>query len=141
MTRSMQYVHGVIGTMFVVLALLHVPHPTPYVWFPYACGALLAFVTLFRGMNMLLSRVLAVATTVLLFYFFAGFFMEVPKLASDWYTRQEAWAAVSMLFGAFAMLSILSDFSCRCKAECREEQARLQRGFFSAPAEVRRGNS
>jgi len=138
----MQYIHGLIGLIFVIIALLHVPHPSPYIWVPYAIGATLTFITLFRGVNIILSRILAVATTALLFFFFAGFFMEVPKLASDWYTRQEAWAAISLLFGAFAMLSILSDYSCRCKAECREvlERKGAQKGFFTAPAEPSRTN-
>jgi hypothetical protein len=143
-TRSMRYLHGFIGLTFVVLALLHVPHPSPYLWAPYAAGAALTFITLFRGYGVFLSYVLAIATTALLFFFFAAFFMEVPKLAADWYKHQEGWAAVSMLFGAFAMLSILSDYTCRCKAEdCVEQRARDVRpthGFFSAPAEPRRSN-
>ena len=141
MTRSMKYFHGLVGIAFVVLALLHVPHPSPYIWVPYAAAATLTFITLFPNLNVVLSRILAVATTVLLFFFFSGFFMEVPKLAADWYQRQEGWAAVSMLFGAFAMLSILSDYSCRCKAECREQRKRHSRDFFSAPAEARRGST
>jgi hypothetical protein len=140
-TRSMQWIHGLIGLAFVVLALLHVPHPSPYVWVPYAAAACLTFVTLFRGIHLLISRVLAVVTTVLLFYFFAGFFMEVPELKTGWYGRQEAWGAISMLFGAFAMLSILSDFSCRCKAECRERKEQGNNAFFSAPGEPSHGNS
>jgi hypothetical protein len=137
----MQFIHGLVGVLFVALALLHVPHPSPYVWIPYALGALLAFLTLFGSLNLVLSRVLAVATTALLFYFFAGFFLEVPELKAGWYGRQEAWQMLSLLFGAFAMLSILSDFSCRCKADCRERRERPPGGFFSAPPEASHGKS
>jgi len=140
-TRSMKYFHGLVGIIFVVLALLHVPHPSPYIWVPYAAAATLTFITLFPHLNIVLSRILAIATTILLFFFFSSFFMDVPKLAADWYQRQEGWAAVSMLFGAFVMLSILSDYSCRCKAERREKREQRSREFFSAPNEVRRANS
>jgi len=136
----MDLIHGLIGIAFVVLALVHVPHPSPYIWVPYAAGALLAFITLFRGLHIFLARFLAVATTGLLFFFFAGFFMEVPELKAGWYQRQEAWAAISMLFGAFAMLSILSDFSCRCKADCGDRREQAQDSFFSAPADAPHGN-
>ena len=44
--------------------------------------------------------------------------------------------ALGMLIGAFAMIPVLSDYSCRLKADCREELATRKRGsFFSAPQE------
>lgn len=134
----MQYFHGFVAITFAVLALLHVPHPSPWLWLPYAAGAVLAFMTLLPNLSILFSRILAVAATALMFFFFAGFFMEVPRLASDWYQSQEGWSVVARLVGAFTLIPVLSDFSCRCKAECREARAdRYSRpgssGFFSAP--------
>jgi len=114
--RGMQIFNGLVGLTFVVLALLHVPHPSPWLWVPYAAGAALAFLTLLPALSIPISRILAVATTALLFFFFAGFFTEVPKLASDWYTSQEGWSAVALLVAAFTLIPVLSDYSCRCKA-------------------------
>lgn len=137
-TRTMQYFHGVVGVTFAALALLHVPHPSPWLWLPYAAGAGLAFLTLVPNLSIFLSRLLAIAATALMFFFFAGFFMEVPRLASDWYQSQEGWSVVARLVGAFTLIPVLSDYSCRCKAECREARAGRESqsgspGFFSAP--------
>lgn len=129
----MQYINGLIGCVFAVIALLHVPHPTPFAWLPYVCGGALAFITLKSEISIPWSRVLAIATTAAMFFFFAGFFVLAPKLSADWYTRQEGWLAVTRLIGAFLMLPILSDYSCRLKAECREAIAHHRRMFFTAP--------
>lgn len=141
-TRGMQVFHAAVGVTFAVLALLHVPHPSPWLWVPYAAGAVLAFMTLVPDLGIAFSRVLAIAATALAFFFFAGFFMEVPRLESDWYQSQEGWSAVARLLGAFTLLPVLSDFSCRCKAECREARAgqrahkRRHPRIFSAPDHV-----
>ncbi|MFU8815135.1 MAG: hypothetical protein ACNA7W_07300 [Pseudomonadales bacterium] len=137
----------VIAVTFVVLALLHVPHPSPLLWLPYAAGAALAAFTLIPNLQVMLARLLAVAATALMFFLFAGFFMEVPKLESSWYQDQEGWAAVSRLLAAFLLIPVLSDYSCRCKAECREARAasRLRphksSGFFTAPDQPRTRSS
>lgn len=143
MTRTMQYVYAFIGVLFVVIALLHVPHPSPWLWLPYAAGAALAGLALIRNLSIVLSRLLAVAATALMFFFFAGFFMAVPKLASDWYQSQEGWLVVTRLLGAFTLIPLLSDFSCRCKAECRMARGHMADaaptggGFFTAPDQPR----
>ena len=144
-TRGMRYFQGLIGVTFVVLALLHVPHPSPWLWVPYAGGATLAFLALVPNLSIFVSRILAIAATALMFFFFAGFFMEVPRLASDWYQSQEGWAAVSRLVGAFTLIPVLSGYSCRCKAECREHAGERglsgRHGFFTVPDEARPGGS
>lgn len=137
--KGIQFAHALIGVIFVILALLHVPHPTPWLWLPYACGAVLAFLTLIPNLSVFISRLLAIAATALMFFFFFRFFTEVPKLESDWYMSQEGWSAVSLLLGAFTLIPVLSGYSCRCKAECREAmaasgyRARRRNGFFTAP--------
>ncbi len=141
LTRGLQWFHGVVGLTFAVLALLHVPHPSPWLWVPYAAGAVLAWLTLTPYLGIFISRILAIAATALMFFFFSGFFMEVPKLESDWYQGQEGWSAVARLLGAFTLIPVLSDYSCRCKAECREARSQVARGrrhsgFFSAPERV-----
>jgi hypothetical protein len=134
----MQYFQALVGVSFVILACLHMPHPSPWLWLPYAAGAGLAFLTLVPNLSIFVSRILAIAATALMFFFFSGFFMEVPRLESDWYQGQEGWSAVSLLVGAFTLIPVLSDYSCRCKAECRaaraaDTQSSRHHGFFSAP--------
>jgi hypothetical protein len=143
MTRTMQYVYAVIALLFVVIALLHVPHPSPWLWLPYALGAALAGVALISNLSIMLSRLLAIGATALMFFFFAGFFMAVPNLSSDWYQSQEGWLVVTRLLGAFTLIPLLSGFSCRCKAEdgvARHRSADAATGsggFFTAPEQPR----
>jgi dolichyl-phosphate-mannose--protein O-mannosyl transferase len=138
--KGMRYFLAFSAVTFVILALLHVPHPSPYLWLPYAAAAILAILTLVPRLQMMLSRILAIAATALMFFLFAGFFMDVPKLEADWYQSQEGWAAVSRLLAAFLLIPLLSEFSCRCKADCREARTRgrhSRQGFFSAPDQSR----
>lgn len=139
-TRGMHVFHALVGVCFVILALLHVPHPAPLLWLPYAGGAVLALLTLLPRLGILTARVLAVAATALMFFFFAGFFTEVPRLEADWYQSQEGWFAVARLVGAFTLIPVLSVYSCRCKAECRARKGDGvlgQPGFFTAPDQTR----
>jgi hypothetical protein len=139
-TRGMHYFHALVGVTFVILALLHVPHPSPWLWLPYAAGAGLAFMTLVPRLSVFISRILAIAATALMFFFFAGFFMQVPQLESDWYVGQEGWSAVARLLGAFTLIPVLSVFSCRCKAERGSglDHGRPRpHGFFTAPDQAR----
>lgn len=136
----MHYVNALIGITFVVIALLHAPHPNPLSWAPFSVAAILAFITLKTELSIPLSRVFAIATTVMMFFFFAGFFLIVPKLAADWYTHQAGWDAVTRVLAAFAMIPILSDYSCRLKAECREARRKQGRAFFSVPDRIQHHN-
>ena len=131
----MQYINGLIGCILVLIWLVHVPFPMPLSWMPYLIGAVLAFITLKSEIGVGLARLLAIGTTAAMFYFFAGFFVVAPNLAADWYTRPEGWDAVGRIVAAFLMLPILSEYSCRLKAECREALAHERQGrhFFTAP--------
>jgi hypothetical protein len=136
----MQYINASIGCLFIVIALLYALHPNPLAWAPYSAAAVLSLITLKSEISIAFSRVLAISTTALMFFFFAGFFLLVPKLAADWYAHQAGWEAVFRIFGAFAMIPILSDYSCRLKAECAEARLHARRAFFSAPDHVRPNN-
>jgi hypothetical protein len=133
--KGLRWFHAFVAVTFVVLALLHMPHPQPLLWLPYAAGAALALITLLPHLRAVASRLLAIAATALMFFLFAGFFMDVPGLQAGWYQSQEGWATVSRLLAAFLLLPLLSEFSCRCKADCREARAGRSRrsGFFTAP--------
>lgn len=134
----MQYINGLIGCILLLIGLVHVPFPMPLSWLPYLIGAVLAFITLKSEISVGPARVLAIGTTAAMFYFFAGFFVVAPNLAADWYTRPEGWDAVGRIVAAFLMLPILSEYSCRLKAECREalEHQRQRRHFFTAPGQA-----
>ncbi|HEY5646468.1 MAG TPA: hypothetical protein VIS76_11025, partial [Pseudomonadales bacterium] len=67
----MHYIHGFIGVVLVVMALIHVPFPDPLEWLPYALAACLAFITLSNNLSLGIARVLAVATAGAMFFFFA----------------------------------------------------------------------
>jgi len=134
----MQYLNALIGITFVLISVIHAPLPDHFSWVPYAIAAVLAFISLKPEISLPISRVLAIGTTVLMFIFFAGFFVMVPRLEAGWYLHQTGWEAITRILGAFAMIPILSDYSCRLKAECRE--ARMRRGrhaFFSVPDHIR----
>ena len=132
----MQYIHGFIALVLVLLAVIHIPFPEPFAWLPYSVAAALALITLKSDISIPVSRVLAIATTGMMFFFFALFFLVVPTLKAGWYTTQYGWAAVCLLLSAFVMIPILSDYSCRLKAECREARAARRTAFFSVPSHI-----
>lgn len=132
----MQYIHGLIGCTFIAIALMHAFHPTPLSWAPFAGAALLAFITLKNEIRIPIARILAISTTIVMFFFFAGFFVVIPGLATDWYMQQAGWHAACLIMSAFLMLPLLSDYSCRLKADCREERMVRRRAFFSVPDHI-----
>jgi hypothetical protein len=114
----------------------------PVYWMAiFSGGAVLAFITLKREFSLALSRFLAVTTTIAMFYYFAEFFMLAPQLSDGWY-QSAGWQsgrpihALSLLFSAFAMIPVLSDYSCRLKAECVEARIRERGAFFSVPKKL-----
>jgi Na+/H+ antiporter NhaD/arsenite permease-like protein len=133
----MQYIHGFIACVLVLLALIHIPFPEPLAWLPYSVAAGLALMTLKSELSMAVSRILAIATAGMMFFFFALFFLVAPSLEANWYTTQYGWAAVCLLLSAFVMIPILSDYSCRLKADCREARAARRTAFFSVPNHIR----
>ena len=125
----MLYLNGLIGCLFVVLAVLHFGAVEPLQAIALStAGATLAFLTLKTELSVNASRVLALLTTVLMFVFFARFFHLAPNL--DTQSPREVFGS---LFAAFSMIPILSVYSCRLKAECREVYQRKRRAFFSVP--------
>jgi hypothetical protein len=133
----MQYIHGFIGVVLVVMALIHVPFPDPLEWLPFAVAASLAFMTLTQNLSMGMARILAICTAGAMFFFFAIFFLLVPRLDADWYSTQFGWAAVCRILAAFLMIPILSDYSCRLKADCMEAREARRSSFFSVPSDIR----
>ncbi len=134
----MQIVNGAIGLALVALAILHFTMPDSLgSAIAFAAGSLLAFLTLLPSMSMPVARTFAVLATMCMFFYFAGFFSLAPELHSEWYRGMQAREAFSLLMAAFAMIPVLSCYSCRLKAESREERAKKRRtGFFSVPKKL-----
>ncbi|MFV2089046.1 MAG: hypothetical protein ACC642_00170 [Pseudomonadales bacterium] len=132
----MQYINGFIGLVLVLFAVVQVAHPTPLAWLPYAGASILAFITLKPEISLGLARILAISTTAMMFFFFAGFFVVAPKLAADWYMHQAGWAAVCLILSAFAMIPLLSEYSCRLKKDCRDARAARRSAFFAVPGHI-----
>jgi membrane-bound ClpP family serine protease len=137
----MRMINGLIGLMLLALALLHFFIPNSYVTVViFLAGAGLAFVTLIRGgVGLRVARVLAVATTAVMFFYFAGFFLMAGSFNEHWYYSGAAFEGVGMLLSAFAMIPVLSCYSCMLKAEGhrREVNAARSPAFFRVPENIR----
>jgi hypothetical protein len=118
----MSYVTASLGLVLAMFAVLHIGQPDGLLWTAvFGSGAVLAFLTLKRDMPLMVSRVLAVLSSLAMFWFFAGFFRIAPNLQPEWYERAAALDAIGLLFAGFAMITILSEYSCRMKADRHEE--------------------
>jgi hypothetical protein len=130
---------GLIGCMLVVLAIVHAFIPNHlFMVFMYGAGAVVALGTLKRNFGVHAARGLAFATTALMFFYFAGFFQLSLKFNAHWYHSGGALDGISMLFSAFAMIAVLSEYSCLLKAECKERLEQKRRAFFSVPHDIDR---
>ena len=128
----MSYLNGSIGFGFILLALLHLGVPdATFLIGAYLFGSALAFVSIVPQLPLNVARVLAVVTTVATFFYFIGFFQMAPHLGNGWYAVHTK--ALGQLLGAFAMIPVLSQYSCQLKADCLEAGARKRGGFFSVP--------
>ena len=113
----MQYFTGLIGCGFVILTVLHTAEMSHYCWVLYACAATLAFISLKPHINLTTSRILAGLTTLLMFVYFAQFFTIAPGLEGAWYRENKFWEAISQIIAAFCLIPVLSNYTCRLKAE------------------------
>ena len=121
--HGVHYLNGVLGLVLVVFAVLQVGSEGGVWWASvYIWGAFLAFLTLKLQLNLWTVRFLAVVTTAAMFFYFAAFFRLAPNLHEEWYRGADAIEALGLLFAAFSMIPVLSEFSCRMKADCVEER-------------------
>lgn len=139
----MRVINGVIGGVLLALAVLHafIPHAASLTLMSlYGVGAMLALLTWSNNISLGLARVLAIGTTAVMFFYFAGFFKMAPHFSETWYMSGDALEAVGLLLSAFAMIPVLSSYSCLLKAECREamEKDTSRRAFFSVPEQVQK---
>lgn len=122
-----------ITAVFLAFALLQLDDPDSGVWFSiYAAGALGAALTLLNELPRYATRLLAVSTMLLMFFYFFGFFELAPGLSKQWWQAEVGREAFGLLFAAFAMIPVLSCYSCRLKAT-RADKDRRAPAVFSAP--------
>ena len=115
----MHYVNGIIACVLLAFAAAQFNDPSDTtLLFSFAGGALLAILSLQHSMSLFKARTLAVLTTTAMFFYFAGFFTYCPDMASDWYLRDRSMDLMGLLFAGFAMIPVLSVYSCWMKAEC-----------------------
>ena len=131
----MRIFNAIVGCMLLGLAVLHGFIPkTPLLSVIYAAGAVLALASLWRNVSFSFARVFAFLTVAAMFFYFAAFFRIVDHFHENWYRGGMALEGVGMLLSAFAMIPVLSVFSCRMKADCVEPSSTSQ-ALFSAPDE------
>lgn len=119
--HGVHYVNGVLGVVLLIFAVFQLGSEDGLWWATvYLCGAMLALVTLRLDLNLWTVRFLAVVTTAAMFFYFAAFFRLAPNLQDEWYRGADAIEALGLLFAAFSMIPVLSEFSCRMKADCAE---------------------
>ena len=106
----------VIGIVLSVLAVVHAFIPMlPIFSVLYAMGAALALLSLLNVTNAWAVRLLAIASTGAMFLYFFGFFRLVQHFHDNWHRGGVAVEAIGMLLSAFAMIAVLSVYSCRLK--------------------------
>ena len=134
-------VNGAIGGVFVLLLVKYLAgaeDPNMTCAGMLLSATALSFLTFLPNLPLLLTRVLALCTVVLMFYFFASFFFLVPSLGAEWYRGHESMTAFSFLFGAFCMIPLMSEYSCRLKADCPQRRKQGTAGFFTVPERVQK---
>ena len=137
----MRLVNAIIGCVLLALAILHVFIPkTPILSLIYLGGAVLALMSVRSHISFAWARFLAVATVIAMFFYFAAFFRIVDHFHEQWYRSGMMLEAVGMLISAFAMIPVLSVFSCFMKCEGQDVGA-SDRALFAAPEdEVAKSN-
>ena len=120
----MQYVNATIALALLGFALLR---DAPGEATMFIVGALLAAIAFKHWLSTWMVRMLAIVAAGTMFSYFAHFFALVPALHEDWYLRPgEASDAFGLLFASFAMIPVLSEYSCRMKASAECERGRRQ---------------
>ncbi len=139
----MRVVNGAIGCIFLVLSLFYAGHPEAHTSCQVMLGlaTALSFLTFLPSIPIPLARVLAISTVAVMFFFFAGFFTMATEFDSRWYQSTASFEAVAFLLAAFCLLAVLSEYSCRLKADCPRNRARAKtarKGFFTVPNELQK---
>ncbi len=126
----MRWIMALIAVLFAALAGIQSVHSEALWWVPcYSLGLVLTLMTLKRHLSSAMTWFMAVTSTVAMFFYFAGFFTLVPYMMADWYQQPSGREAGGLLLAAFAMIPVLSVYTCRLKVDCpygtsRQEERR-----------------
>jgi hypothetical protein len=113
----MHYIYAAIACVLLLLAVLSFEPPAAVgTAAMFLAGSVLAALAYKRWLPLWAVRMLAVVSAAALFGYFGQFFSMVPTLAYDWYAGSEAARVIGLLFAGFAMIPVLSEYSCRMKA-------------------------
>jgi heme/copper-type cytochrome/quinol oxidase subunit 2 len=128
-------INAITGFALLALAVLHIFIPkTPILTLIYLGGAVLALSSLRANIGFAWARVLAVATVIAMFFYFAAFFRIVDHFHEQWYRSGMMLEALGMLISAFAMIPVLSVYSCFMKSE-GQDVGENDRAIFACPEE------
>ena len=131
----MRVINAITGFALLALAVLHIFIPkTPILTLIYLGGAVLALSSLRANIGFAWARVLAVATVIAMFFYFAAFFRIVDHFHEQWYRSGMMLEVVGMLISAFAMIPVLSVYSCFMKSE-GQDVGENDRAIFACPEE------
>ncbi len=115
----MRYVNGIMAVVLMAFAILQLRDAGNVLLFlSFAGGSVLALLSLKRSLSLMTARGLAGLSTVAMFFYFAGFFRYCPEMSSGWYMLDKAPGLIGLLVAGFAMIPVLSVYSCWMKAEC-----------------------
>ena len=122
-----------ITAVLIVFAVLQLNDTDSGRWFLiYVMGAAAAALTLPSALSRNAHRLLAVGTMLLMFFYFFGFFKLAPGLGELWWQTEVGREAVGLFVGGFALMPVLSCYSCRLKAT-RASKDRRAPAVFSSP--------
>ena len=125
-----------IGITLSLLSILHAFIPMlPVFSVLYGIGAALALLSLREITRPWAVRLLAVASTATMFLYFFGFFRLVHHFHDNWHRSGVALEAIGMLTSAFAMIAVLSVYSCRLKGDSVTDST--DQVIFGVPEEVK----
>ena len=132
----MRIVLSLIAICFTCLAWVQLDDPDALRWFAtYALGGLMTAVSLLRNLPRNVVRLAAVSAMSIMFFYFYGFFKQVPLVAAQSWQSEVGLEAMGLLFGAFAMCAVVAQYSCRLKATLARQNRRAP-AVFSAPHNI-----
>ena len=127
----------VIGVVLSMLAVVHAFIPAlPVLSFLYGLGAALALSSLFNVTNIWAVRLFAIVSTGAMFLYFFGFFRLAQHFHDNWQRSGVALEAFGMLLSAFAMIAVLSVYSCRLKGSHNDTDSGDQ-AIFGVPKNLK----
>jgi len=117
--NNMRYVNGITGFVLMAFAISQLGDTGNIALvLSFAGGSVLALLSLQRSLRLTTARGLAVLSATAMFFYFASFFRYCPEMSTGWYLLDKAPGLIGLLIAGFAMIPVLSVYSCWMKAEC-----------------------